>query len=370
MKRLIVYIILAAASLYIALIYRNESFLCIFYGQLIVIVLLAILNIASIRRSDIFMDVPEGVVQMGNKIPVSLTLYNSGAMPTGMFGIKIQSFNSYTGKKQTTKFYGSADSNASRVLKCYYYTKNPGNIEFCIKKIWSYDYFGILALPIKVRYAYKQQVIVIPELYDVPVRTGTSLYGYAEEDKNTQKNYNSTDDWENGGTRPYIPGDSFKSIHWKLSARTGELLAKEKASDAACAAVFFIVPGRIEDSYKKRCFLQAALSISESLLSNGCRHFICWYDFKDGGLKRITASKKNDSFNIVPDCLEPVSEKYEGNMDVFLLKKLYAGKYNGGGSASYLALNMEFELIVNGNLVARYDYRDLENSLLSVEIHI
>ena len=78
MKRLAVYIILVAASIYIALIYRNEAFLNIFYGSLVIIIPLALLNIISICNMEIFINLPHDVVQAGRKILVKLLLKTGG----------------------------------------------------------------------------------------------------------------------------------------------------------------------------------------------------------------------------------------------------------------------------------------------------
>lgn len=76
MKRLAVYIILAAVSIYLALIYRSEAFLNIFYGSLVITIPLALLNIINICNMEIFINLPQDVVQTGRKIPVEIIINN------------------------------------------------------------------------------------------------------------------------------------------------------------------------------------------------------------------------------------------------------------------------------------------------------
>ncbi|MDE6615332.1 MAG: hypothetical protein K2K35_02110, partial [Lachnospiraceae bacterium] len=113
MKRLIFYVVLLAASIYLALIYRNGAFLNIFYGGIFALPFLVILNIISICFTDISINTPESVVQAGKEVTVEIILNNRCIIPTGRMGVFIKSFNSYTGKKEVTRFYVSADGGSS-----------------------------------------------------------------------------------------------------------------------------------------------------------------------------------------------------------------------------------------------------------------
>ena len=83
MKRLILYAILLAISIYLALIYRNSAFLNIFYGGIFALLFLVVLNIISIYWTDISIIRPESVVQAGNEINVEIILNSCGIIPSG-----------------------------------------------------------------------------------------------------------------------------------------------------------------------------------------------------------------------------------------------------------------------------------------------
>lgn len=364
MKRLTIYIILVAASIHIALIYKNVAFLNFFYGQIFIILLLAILNLISIQKLEIFMNIPENVVQIGKKIPVNITINNKSILPTGKIEVKVNSFNSYSGKKEVTKFYGSADGHSFSVIKCSYLTKNLGNIEFSIKKVWSNDFLEILKLPVLKHDVYKQYVVVIPKLYEVPIFVGKSPY------RAVQNNFKNSDSGENSENRQYIPGDSFKNIHWKLSAKTGELMARQKYGNFSSGIIFFLAFAAIENSYIKNRFIQVVLSISTSLLNNGYSHYICWYDTGTGEIIRFMIEQENDLYGIVQECIDKISEKYKEDTDIYMLKELYTRKYNVQDHLSYLAFNTDFELYVNDVKIVQYDYENLKESILSIEIQL
>lgn len=370
MKRLVVYIILVAVSLYLALIYRSEAFLNIFYGSLVIIIPLALLNIINICNMEIFLNLPQDVVQAGREIPVEIIINNAWRLPTGRIETRIKSVNSYSGRKEVTKFYGSAGSRSSTVLKCYYLAKKPGNIEFSIKGIWSDSYLGILKLPVFKYNKYKQSVTVMPELYEIPVYKGNSLYGDVTEDELMQDNFTEPDIGESSGTRQYIPGDSFKNIHWKLSVKSGELMTRQRYNNVLCVAVFFICVGNIEGTNKKKSFIQAVLSISSSLVSNRCPHYICWYDKEKGDIIRYLVEQEKDLYKVMQGCTIIIQAKYDKDTDIDLIRDVYEDKYHGQRAATYLVFNTNFELFVNNSKAAQYDYKNLKESLSSVEIQL
>lgn len=368
MKRLILYAILLAASIYLALIYRNSAFLYIFYGGIFALVFLVVLNIISICWTDISINTPESVVQAGKEITVEIILNNRGIIPTGRIGIYVKSFNSYTGKKEVTRFYVSADSGSSIITNCYYNAKTPGNIEFSIKKVWSEDYLGILRLPVFKHDKYGHTVMVIPVLYKVPVFITQAVEDNIYENGDAQNTFTAPDSMENGGVRQYIPGDSFKNIHWKLSAKSDGLLSIQKYSTSSCIALFFICPGRIGNAYKKRCFIQAVLSISTSLVSNGCIHYICWYNKNDNCITRYIVKQESDSYCFVQEGINIITSKKNPDKDVEWIKDMYLRQYNVQTCIPYIALDTNFELFADGKKIIQYDFKDLKNSIGKTEI--
>lgn len=370
MKRLAVYIILVAVSIYLALIYRSEAFLNIFYGSLVIVIPLALLNIINIYNMEIFINLPQDVIQTGKKIPVEIIINNRWSLPTGRIETNIKSINSYSGKREVTRFYGSVGGNSSTVLKCYYLSKKPGNIEFSIKSIWSGDYFGILKLPVFKYNKYKQSVTVMPELYEVPVYKVNGLYGDVLQDEFMQDVFAEPDIGESSGTRQYIPGDSFKNIHWKLSAKSGELMTRQRYNNVLNATVFFICEGNIEGTNKKKSFIQAVLSISSSLVSNECPHYICWYDKETGDIIRYLVEQDKDLYKVMQGCTSIIQAKHNVDTDINVTRDVYEDKYRGQKAANYLAFNTNFELFVNSNKVIQYNYKSLKESLSSVEIQL
>lgn len=76
--------------------------------------------------------------------------------------------------------------------------------------------------------------------------------------------------------REYRPGDSLKSVHWKLSAKTGELVVREPQEPIWKSAMLTFALPEARDEADVR--LGELLWMSRSLLEAGAGHSVCWHD--------------------------------------------------------------------------------------------
>lgn len=98
-------------------------------------------------------------------------------------------------------------------------TENCGALLCTIQKLKVYDYLGLFSRTL--RYSVPLRVFVHPATVPVPVPRRTENSAIAWKPK-----------WgggfsENHELRLYQPGDSLRQIHWKLSAKTGELIFRQ-----------------------------------------------------------------------------------------------------------------------------------------------
>ena len=99
-----------------------------------------------------------------------------------------------------------------------------GAVEFRIQGMEARDLFGLFSH--KISRETRQQGIVIPNLFPVEILMTESAHAMPDSDR-----YSSVkpgyDPSETFGMREYVPGDSIKAIHWKLSQKTGKTIVRE-----------------------------------------------------------------------------------------------------------------------------------------------
>lgn len=99
-------------------------------------------------------------------------------------------------------------------------TRHSGAVEVMAKRVWVFDYLGLIGIP--ARRVEPRRVTVRPQA--VPMKSPAGIEyllarawrpryggGYSE--------YHEM--------RPYRPGDNLNQIHWKLTAKTGDLIVRE-----------------------------------------------------------------------------------------------------------------------------------------------
>ena len=126
----------------------------------------------------------------------------------------------------------------------------------------------------------RDRVAVMPEIYRASVTLQESTRDFLIESEEYDKNKPGDDISEVFQIREYRGGDRLQSIHWKLSARTDDLMVREYSLPIACAVVvFWDMEYDPREGYGELDeFFEAGISISLGLLEAGCEHYAVWYD--------------------------------------------------------------------------------------------
>ena len=142
---------------------------------------------------------------------------------------------------------------------------NVGNYMFFLEKIRIYDMTGLFFLTRKVKKSASVQVL--PQLDNIQVRVTErvrNFYGDADVYDDFHPGEDSSQIFD---VREYRAGDKMQRIHWKLSAKSDELIVKEHSLPKACPVVLFLD----YDGRKKTDTFENARVISDfEEFTNGC----------------------------------------------------------------------------------------------------
>ena len=138
-----------------------------------------------------------------------------------------------------------------------------------------------------------------------------------------------------------------QSIHWKLSARTDELMVKEYSLPVGHPVVVFwdMQMGSRETKGYLDEYLEAGLALSQGLLQAGCEHYAVWFNKKRKDLERIAITEPEDIYLLTERIFS--AGPYEENI---IMEELYREKYRGETWHTQLLFNLKKELWKNGQL--------------------
>ena len=155
-----------------------------------------------------------------------------------------------------------------------------GDVMISYEKVYLYDVFGFCRVPISetqkhhfVVYPGKVNIELLYNELSKPYENGVLQYQYKK----------GTDMSEIYDLKTYYPGDDIRHVHWKLSAKTGEILLKEGSHNSSFETVLLVDIGLKDqtseiDKHVLSKSLAFAMSMSEKLLLKNIGHYVALYD--------------------------------------------------------------------------------------------
>ena len=168
--------------------------------------------------------------------------------------------------------------------------------------------------------------------------------------------------------RSYQQGDRLQNIHWKLSAKSEELMVREHSQPKGCAIVLLLgTKGKQKQTPEQRNrFLQIAASLSFSLVDAGCPHIVSWYDDAADDLARMRVDDE-EGFYEWQLCYLTARVK-RANVDV---ETFYKKKYANERCLHRLCVEPGSEVFLNGELWHAFAKKgSLEKELGGLQLYL
>lgn len=164
-------------------------------------------------------------VGRGTPFSFSLNVRNPGRLAGFSADITYSRRNVFTGysERETEHLWAAPQSGCRRdgLLNSQY----AGRVEVCIEEFRVYDLFHICYLSDCGKT--DAGVLVWPGFSEgaTPEKPSDCVEGFPDENESRRRGTDYNPEYE---IREYIPGDALKSIHWKLSAKQGKMMVRER----------------------------------------------------------------------------------------------------------------------------------------------
>ena len=254
-KSRLVYLIVVFVLFQLVYIYENDMTYVAFYAALILPVLS--LALTHFLRSRFVVDekLSAAEVTKGETLEYIFTLTNNSFMLCTNVSVSFEA-DKVALVSDINSNHFSVPPYKSHSLTFSVGTKYRGVYSVGVSDITLYDFLGLFKF--KQKHGKKLEFIVNPKIAFIPSLPISSAAQDSADIRNflQDENYSVISD-----LRKYQPGDGYKKIHWKLSAKKGELISKNfQATQMACTTLIF------DNSYITSGSRDNALAVEDSMI--------------------------------------------------------------------------------------------------------
>jgi len=238
-------------------------------------------------------------------------------------------FLSHTGRGRKKK--------RERACDCRVVITEPGSYVFKLESIRLYDWSGLFYLNRRV--GAEAHALVLPTPQAIGIVLGDrvrNFFGDADTFDDLRPGYDPSETFD---IREFRDGDRMQSVHWKMTAKTDNLMVKENSLPKACPVVLFVTPQA--DRWKKQLAMLASLSYS--LMDAGCPHFVTWDSKVQNDLIRTRVDDEESYYICLTTLMQDISTEKGGD-----ICEEYRRKYRGEFYLHGLSVSGDGTLMMDG----------------------
>ena len=273
-NRLILAAVILAAGIYASFFGGNFSY-TLFYLTLIVPVLSLMYTLFVYLRFRLYQDIGERKVLKGELVPYAFTLSNEDAVSYTNIKVNFFKDKSYVsdtdGRTEYLLLPGQSDT-LQTTLCCKY----RGEYDVGVKSVEITDFLYLFSVTYPI-YT-KLNLTVLPRVFTLD----KLVFSQDEQDpKKSRYRPRPEEEFLDVDVRKYAPGDSMRTIHWKVSARQNALFTR-RVSDHPKTKVLLLLdlsPVHEKDLSKvivEDQMLESALSIADYYKNHSTDVDVCY----------------------------------------------------------------------------------------------
>lgn len=286
LKNRLIYLLLLLLAAGIYVFTNTYETLLLLLFTIVLPVLSLVLMFLSGRNLHLSLEVPASA-EKGNAV-IGCKIRNEGRFPVAGISIPLRLENQMTGESIIRKMQSSIGGRRSARYELKIKNCHAGEMAVSAENIRVRDTFGLFTW--KLAKQNTKRMLVYPDQANLHV-----LMQQTTETRGEGQRYSEhrpgQDVTELFSIRDYVPGDEIRSIHWKLSSKTGKILTREFSQPVHYSLTVLIeLDGRDADVLDR--ILSVGITLSETLIDEGIKHDLVWFDAADDQL----CVKTMDSF--------------------------------------------------------------------------
>lgn len=289
------YVLVLLLLVYVAVLYNSVALLAV----AVVLFLLPPIELLLllIQRCGISLSVmqTEEAVTKGDTCHLWLTVTNAVYFPLLLLSLTFVEQN----REQQQEVTITLNARESRQYEVSFAMEHCGIKRIRLQKGWLQDYMGWFRIPFSKSLLENCITVYPKEQVQILTLKTSSQNQDTQDETESDKRGQGKDQFL--GVRPYISGDSLKHIHWKMSAKQGDLYVREYSEDIrAMHLILLNVPALKMLSLEEQEYAyEAFITLSCSLLEAECSHYAAIIYLKPLGstpaIKRYSITQKQET---------------------------------------------------------------------------
>lgn len=257
--------------------------LYVLFAVILIIGASLLIGVATVKYLDVEVSA-EDLTEKNHTLSGVVTVINRGRFPFPVLKGEIEVLNLLTGEVVVQKLTFAVPPKGASSAEVRFTSAHCGKISLSVKRLQVCDYFGLFRFSV-LRNA-DAAALVLPEVF--PMDVTLMKTGVTEPECETFSPYKAGNDpSETFGIRDYEPGDSLRSIHWKLTGKFDRMVIRESSlpvNESVLILLERVCPvGRATSSAAVRNALgEIAISLSQALVDRDIAHTVGWLRAENG----------------------------------------------------------------------------------------
>ena len=254
---------------------------------------------------------------------VELTVQNPSPVPICLVACRIRLENQLNGEVQSMTLSCGVWPKRSQTVRATFGSPFCGRVRLTVASVRLYDCFGLLGVKAKTD-AHTASVVQPDTFPQSLILSASSARVEEAEDYSTERP--GSDLSEIFQIRDYVPGDSPRQVHWKLSQKYGKLIVKDASLPITrSAALFWERTEEHPTASRTDAEAEIVVSLCRNLLSQSVQFTLCWNE--NGQLVRHLVRDLDELIALLPRLLTAKPEPGLSGAQL-LLQTVPAGAYS------------------------------------------
>lgn len=246
-------------------------------------------------------------LKKGTEGTCTVTIDNPTIFPVLRAGCKVQGLNQLNREEQREVVLTWLPPKRQQTFSLNTGSDYCGRLRIAVQELKLYDCFGLIGIPCKCEAV--AHVTVQPDTFDMNVTLIPGLHSIEDSDLYSQ-NRPGQDLSETYQIREYVPGDSPKQIHWKLTGKFDKLIVRDPALPIIRnVLIFWERTGESGDKELIDAQAETIITLCRSLLEQSIQFTIGWNDIDRNLCVFHSIQDMDELVGVIPRVLRATGQK-------------------------------------------------------------